>query len=338
MTDLRQGADCTPEPFVLATRGSTLALWQARFVSQQLHTLGLNVSIQTWKTTGDMVQDRFLHEIGGKGLFIKELEDAMRQGSAHFAVHSLKDMPANIPTGFLLAAVLKRHQSSDIIIFKSSLWSRLGLQPKSIVSANTLNQLGQLNIATSSLRRQALLKSACPNIITTPIRGNVDTRLKKLETEGQWDAIILAEASLERLDIQDVHAHRIDPEWFIPCAGQGALAIEAPASSPILNRLVQLECPDTRLAVNVERAVLARLGGDCTMPFGCLVSRNLTAPNCLDGRAIILSNHGHYARASVSIDTDHADAENLLIEALIKGLREDGANTILQSLGLPVRI
>jgi hydroxymethylbilane synthase len=321
----------------LASRGSPLALWQANFVASMLRDRGHEVSIRTWKTTGDIVQDRFLHEIGGKGLFIKELEEAMARGEADFAVHSLKDLPARIPEAFRLAAVLKRHQPADVMIFSKRFYAQAGLPSQIVITPDVLKTLGPMTVATSSLRRQALLAGSCPDIVTVPVRGNVDTRLKKLETEG-WHAIILAEASLERLAITDVHAHRIDPSWFVPCAGQGALAIETKAASDAFKAIQPLECNATRQAVNIERAVLARLGGDCTMPFGCYVSDDPHQPGSLLGRAVVLSTNGDAAIACQSIKASVDHVERQMEDALIHELRKNGANQILASLGIAVRI
>lgn len=326
----------TERPMTLASRGSPLALWQAHFVAGQLRSLGHEVEIKTWKTTGDIVQDRFLHEIGGKGLFIKELEEAMAEGKAHLAVHSLKDMPAKIPSGFKLAAVLKRHLSSDVMIFRSDIWKTLHLKKNEPLTQKTIQSFGPLTVATSSLRRSALL-AGCSHIKTVPVRGNVDTRLRKLESE-KWDAIILAEASLERLDIKDVYAHRLDPEWFIPCAGQGALAIETIENSPAAGAVSPLECRATRQAVNIERAVLARLGGDCTMPFGCLVTEDQHRPGFLKADAIVLDQEGHQAKSFQTILAATPNVERVLEELMIDELRKNGANEILSSLGIDMRI
>ena len=321
----------------LASRGSPLALWQANFVAGLLTNCGHQISIKTWKTTGDIVQDRFLHEIGGKGLFIKELEEAMARGDADFAVHSLKDLPARIPGEFRLAAVLKRHEPADVIIFSRNFYAKAGLLPGTVMTPDLLKTLGPITVATSSLRRQSLLAGSCPDIVTVPVRGNVDTRLKKLESEG-WHAIILAEASLERLGIKDVYAHRMDPSWFVPCAGQGALAIETIANSAAFAAIKPLECQFTRQAVNIERAVLARLGGDCTMPFGCHVSEDPRNPGHLLGRAVVLSANGKAAKACKSIMSRLENPEQSMENALIDELRKNGANEILASLGIAVRI
>jgi hydroxymethylbilane synthase len=327
----------TDRPFILASRGSRLALWQANFVAEAVRKMGHAVEIKTWKTTGDIVQDRFLHEIGGKGLFIKELEEAMKHKQADFAVHSLKDMPARIPANFELTAVLKRHSYRDVIIFRKDVAKAIGLPDRSMVSSSILKSLGPLTVATSSLRRKSLLMGCCPDINAVPVRGNVDTRLQKLEREP-WHAIILAEASLERLNIADVAAHPIDPTWFIPCAGQGALAIESLRQSPASKFLTSLECPDTRLAVDVERNVLAALGGDCTMPFGCLVTNDEDDHTKLSASATLLSNNGHAATAKVHLPKSSKDLAASLERHLLSELRRNGGNDILKALGLSFRL
>lgn len=334
---MKNNPETNDKALTLASRSSMLALWQANFVAEQLKSRGQSVNIKTWKTTGDIVQDRFLHEIGGKGLFIKELEEAMLRGDADFAVHSLKDMPAQIPEGFCLAAVLPRHSSRDTIIFREDFWKSMALQPGIIMDAPQINLLGPMVIATSSLRRRSLLASSCPNVSTVPIRGNVDTRLKKLKTEA-WDAIILAEASLDRLGLDRSFAHPLDPSWFIPCPGQGALAIESPIQGRANTILKTLECDETRRAINIERRILARLGGDCTMPFGCLVQRDLTNTSIIHARAIVLSNDGNFASAEVSNPIDKDNIERYMEEQILTVLRQNGANKILESLGIRARI
>ena len=327
----------SPKTFKLATRGSPLAMWQANFVAEQLRARGHTIEIKTFKTTGDSVKDRFLHEIGGKGLFIKELEEAMLAGEAHLAVHSLKDLPARIPSQFQLAAVLKRHESSDVIVFSETFGKRCGLNPNTLVSEGILRSLGPLTVATSSLRRQSLLAGSCPDIKTVPVRGNVNTRLHKLNTEG-WQALILAEASLERLELTSLPSHRLDPNWFVPCAGQGALAIETLANSPAYEVVRQLECSETRQAVNIERSVLARLGGDCTMPFGCLITNDKRHTNHLLARAVVLDSDGNSAKSVKEINRDSKNIEFALEELIIDELRRNNANGILARLGIAVRI
>ena len=325
------------EKTILATRGSTLALWQARFVAGQLTQRGLDVELNIIKTTGDAVQDRFLHEIGGKGLFIKELEEAMGAGRAHLAVHSLKDLPAVIPNGFRLAAVLPRHAATDVMIFKKDVYARLKLSPGAVLGSKEVTALGPLRVATSSLRRRALLEKLQSGITVVPIRGNVDTRLRKLEEED-WHALILAEASLERLGITNVPFHRLDANWFVPCAGQGALAIETPAESKVFSVINSLECATTRLQIDVERRVLARLGGDCTMPFGCLVRHGSPNPDQVEARAIVLDMQGGAATAVVEMKRDLVGDGTPLVNALLEGLRATNVNQVLEKLNITHRI
>jgi hydroxymethylbilane synthase len=324
-------------PIIIGSRGSKLALWQANFVAEKLRATGQTIEVKTWKTTGDMVQDRFLHEIGGKGLFIKELEEAMLRGEADLAVHSLKDLPAKIPPNFELASILKRHSSRDVIIFKKEFYSKLGISSLSVIDSTILKDLGPITVATSSLRRTALLKNACPEITAVPVRGNVDTRLKKLETEP-WQALVLAEASLERLSINDVCAHPLDPAWFIPCPGQGAIAIETPKNSRQLSVLSTLQCEDTRFAVDLERKILARLGGDCTMPFGCLVTTDHEQLENIKVSAIVLDQGGNTASAVASLPKTTPQLAEKLEECVITELRQNGVNKILKSLQINIQI
>lgn len=327
----------TRRPAVLATRGSTLALWQANFIADLLKAEGLNTELSVIKTTGDIVQDRFLHEIGGKGLFIKELEEAMRRGEADLAMHSLKDLPVRLPDGFQLTAILKRHSVCDAIIFRKSLYDRLGLSPGETLNSSHVKSLGPLRIATSSLRRQALLEQLGSGIIVKPIRGNVDTRLKKLESED-WHALILAEASLERLNIKGLCAHRLDPQWFIPCAGQGAIAVETPSDSPYLADISKINCTATNLHVSIERAVLKALGGDCTMPFGCLVQKDARAEGSTLARVIVLDLEGRSACAMHSLSDHKLGDGSGLVSILLEKLKADGVNKILETLKITQRV
>ena len=258
------------QQITIASRGSALALWQANYVKDALKPLGLDARIEVYKTTGDKVQDRFLHEIGGKGLFVKELEQALLDGKADIAVHSMKDLPVKTPEPFKLASILKRHSPYDALIFSKKTAERLSL-PDSEVGKEDIRLMGRLKIATGSLRRTSLLREATSSIEVVPLRGNVDTRLRKLEEED-WDAIILAEASLDRLSLgEGLTYRRLSADWFVPSPSQGALVIECKQDSPFLPQLAKMDCAATRKAVTLERAVLERLEGDCTMPFGCFV-------------------------------------------------------------------
>lgn len=316
-------------PLVIATRGSALALWQANYVKGLLEARGAQPTLDVIKTTGDKVQDRFLHEIGGKGTFIKELEEALKAKTADLAVHSLKDMTARLDPFFALAAVLKRHSPADVMIFRDEVHAKAN--PPAVLGASDVKKLGKLKIGTGSLRRQALLKREAPELTTEGVRGNVDTRIRKLK-EGAWDALILAEASLERLGIKDVKACRIDPEWFVPCASQGALAIESRAADPLKDWLKALGDPATTAAVTIERNLLARLGGDCTMPFGCLVT---TDGKAWTGRAIVLSADGDAAATRLVMPTAGFSTQKFADELTTK-LAAAGAGRILAKLNLAV--
>jgi len=330
----------------IATRGSMLALWQARHVSALLASKSVRTELNIIKTTGDAVQDRFLHEIGGKGLFVRELEEAMVRGNAAMAVHSLKDLPVNLPEGFSLPGVLPRHRSGDLFIIRKVVADALGLGSLSSPTnapllAADFAAFGAITIASSSLRRSCLLAAAAPKIKTVPVRGNVDTRLRKL-AEGQFDAIILAEASVERLgqalDTSPFVLRPIDTGWFIPCAGQGALAIEMfdrPELANLDEAVQQLSCEKTKRAVTMERAVLRTLGGDCTMPFGCHVTY---ADGLWTGRAIVLDQKKNVARAEISLpeSQDPTSADEKLVRSLLNQLTEHGVADVLRQLGLTV--
>jgi hydroxymethylbilane synthase len=318
----------------IATRGSQLALWQADYVTALLRARGVACERLVLKTTADRIQDRPLQEIGGKGLFVKELEEALLRGEADLAVHSLKDMTARLDPRFALPSILKRHEPADLLIFRSAVAAQLGVRPGPlpVFGVKEIAALPPLKVGTGSLRRQAVLRKAAPQLTSVGIRGNVDTRLRKLEA-GEWDAIILAEASIERLAISGLASVRLDPEWFIPCAAQGALAIETRADDQALVAwLGELSDPATQSAVTVERAVLAGLGGDCNMPFGCHVR--------LDGstwraRAAVYDQAGNTATATCTMPAAGFSTSALTREVAAQ-LRAAGAGAILAALGLEV--
>ena len=236
-----------------------------------------------------------LHEIGGKGVFIKEVEQTLWDGHADIAVHSLKDMPAVVPEGFTIASVLPRHAPGDLLILKPK--TDLEIEAKQITPA-ILQQWGAIKIGTGSLRRANLLKEASHKVIPVPIRGNVDTRLDKLRA-GTWDAIILAAASLERLDTlaQGLVCLPFESSWFVPSPSQGALAIETLAdfSAP---ELAGINCDETHAAVNIERRILAALGADCQLPVGLHAQYVMRAEGrCLKLSGVVLNNEGKSARS-----------------------------------------
>ncbi|RZA19903.1 MAG: hydroxymethylbilane synthase [Proteobacteria bacterium] len=315
----------------IATRGSQLALWQANYVSGLLQNQGLQVELNVIKTTGDRVQDRFLHEMGGKGLFVRELEEALRSDEADLAVHSLKDLPAKIPAGFELPAILKRHIPNDVIIFHPSKGYMEKLSKSTAISKEEMKNLGSLTIATASLRRQSLLRGLKSGIKMIAVRGNVDTRIRKLG-ESDWDALILAGASLERLGLTDLPHKMIDLNWFIPCAAQGALAIETTDTSTLRPVIATLKDPRTFACATLERKVLEYLGGDCTMPFGAFVHFDESQKKT-KAAVVVLDYEGDEVR----IEHTFTDApEKLNIEtaakAVIHSLEAAGVADILKRI------
>lgn len=241
-------------PIVIATRESRLALWQAHHVRDLLvRRFGDPVELLGMTTRGDQILDRTLSKVGGKGLFVKELETALEEGRAHLAVHSLKDVPMDLPAGFELAAVLEREDPRDA--FVSPRFASLDELPQGA------------RVGTSSLRRVVQLGALRPDLVIEPLRGNLDTRLRKLD-EGHYDAIVLAAAGLKRLGLEARIRARFEPERMLPCAGQGALGIEVRSDQTALReRLATLIDRPTWLAVQAERAVSRALGGSCSVPL-----------------------------------------------------------------------
>ena len=233
---------------VIASRGSQLALWQARWVQQKLADLGHPSRIEIIHTTGDKITDVPLAKVGTKGLFTKEIEEALLEERADLAVHSLKDLPTELPAGLVLAATPEREDPRDAIVGR-----RLADLPAGA------------RLGTSSLRRAAQLRKARPDLAIESVRGNLDTRLRKLDA-GQYDAIVLAAAGLRRLGWDDRIAELLPPDVICPAVGQGALAIETAAGHE--QPCAELDHPATRLAVTAERALLAALGGGCQVPIG----------------------------------------------------------------------
>lgn len=320
------------DTLTIASRGSKLALWQAHFVKDQLTANGQQVAIQTISTKGDRVQDRFLHEIGGKGLFIRELEAALLAGDCQLAVHSLKDLPARLPEGFQLAAVLPRHASHDVLVLNPNKHGGDSevANVKKLDAKTAALVLKGFTIGTSSLRRRSLLTGLGAGIETIAVRGNVDTRIEKLKA-SKLDGIILAGASLERLGIHDVTAIPFDETWFIPCAGQGALAIECPAGpTPAAAASTKLSDDTTAFCVSVEREVLHLLGGDCTMPAGIKVTPDGDA---FIARAAVLDYDGNEARASLTAErSGQKDEVAEMAGQIFKALQDEGAATIISRL------
>ncbi|RYF84192.1 MAG: hydroxymethylbilane synthase [Comamonadaceae bacterium] len=238
---------------VIATRESRLALWQAEHVRALLQEQGHTVALLGMTTRGDQILDRTLSKVGGKGLFVKELETALDEGRADIAVHSLKDVPMELPAGFELAAVLDREDPRDA--FVSPQHASLADLPLGAV------------VGTSSLRRTVLLRALRPDLRIEPLRGNLDTRLRKLD-EGQYAAIVLAAAGLKRLGLSERIRTVFEPAQMLPAAGQGALGIEIRAGRADLHAVLEpLLHRATWLATAAERAVSRSMGGSCSMPL-----------------------------------------------------------------------
>ncbi len=237
----------------IATRESRLAMWQAEHVQDLLQRMGHSVQLLGMTTQGDQILDRSLSKVGGKGLFVKELEVALQEGRANLAVHSLKDVPMDLPEGFVLACVMQREDPRDAWV--SSQYARLQDLPQGAV------------VGTSSLRRTVLLRALRPDLRIEPLRGNLDTRLRKLD-EGQYDGIVLAAAGLKRLGLAQRIRHIFDVTEMLPAAGQGALGIEVCSEqSDVIHVLAALADASTHLAVTAERAVSRAMGGSCSMPL-----------------------------------------------------------------------
>jgi hydroxymethylbilane synthase len=288
----------------IATRESALAMWQAEHIRARLSAFypQCAVSLLGMTTRGDEIVDTPLADVGGKGLFIKELEGAISDGRADLAVHSLKDVPMEMPDGFMLAAISAREDPRDALV--SNHYLDLAGLP------------GGARIGTSSLRREAQLRERDPLLQVLPLRGNVNTRVRKLD-DGQYDAIILAAAGLKRLGLASRIASLLDPEELLPAAGQGALAIECHADRPdVIAALAPLADPEATLATTAERAFARALSGSCHTPLaayalvrhGELWLRGLVASR--DGAEVLRGD-----RSAVVADVAAADALGLTLAA-----------------------
>ncbi len=279
----------------IATRESRLALWQARHVQALLaDRFGIEVELLGMTTRGDQILDRALSKVGGKGLFVKELEVALEEGRADLAVHSLKDVPMDLPEGFALAAVLEREDPRDA--FVSPRYASLDALPQGAC------------VGTSSLRRVVQIAARRPDLRIEPLRGNLDTRLRKLD-DGEYDAIVLAAAGLMRLGLAERIRARFDAAQMLPAAGQGALGIEVRASDTALREaLGTLVDRPAWLAVHAERAVSRGLGGSCSVP---------------------LAAHATWDGATLRLDAALGDAKaptRSLLQARVQGAVADAAS------------
>ena len=300
---------------IIGTRGSALALWQANWVKSELKKKypDIEVSLTKIKTTGDKILDVPLAKVGGKGLFVKEIEEALLEGRVHLAVHSMKDVPTFFPDGLHLRCITEREDPRDAVFSRNKI--KLLDLPKGA------------KIGTSSLRRQSQLLHLRPDFEILQLRGNLDTRLKKLD-DGHFDAIILAGAGVKRLGWADKITELLSPEVSLPAIGQGALGIETPTNDAYINDLVAFfDHPETSYAVRAERALLKRLEGGCQVPiaaYGTLSGETLTLKGLVaspDGKTLVKD----------ALTGPKENCEKLGVE-LAERLLKNGAYDILKDL------
>ena len=300
---------------VIASRESPLAMWQAEHIRARLQALypGLEVSILGITTQGDRILDKTLNKIGGKGLFVKELELAMQEGRADLAVHSIKDVPMDLPEGFALAAICEREDPRDA--FVSSRYASLSELPAGAV------------VGTASLRRESQVRARYPHLLVKPLRGNLQTRLRKLD-EGQYDAIILAASGLKRMGLAERIRMELSTADSLPAVGQGALGIEIRADrADLMALLAPLNHPATYACVTAERAMGRALGASCQIPVGgyaeqhehMLVMRGFVATP--DGTTLL--------HAEATAPAEYADA---LGRTIAKKLLDQGADDVIDAV------
>lgn len=280
----------------IATRESRLALWQANHVKDLLESLGHPVKLLGMTTMGDQILDKPLSKVGGKGLFIKELETALADGSADLAVHSLKDVPMELPSGFSLACILTREDPRDAWV--SNEYQSLESLPHGAV------------VGTSSLRRTVLINALRPDLVIEPLRGNLDTRLKKLD-DGLYQGIILAAAGLKRLGLPNRIRNIFDTQVMLPAAGQGAIGIEINSDrADLFELLKKLNHIETNVAVYAERAVSRTMGGSCSMPLAAhaTLSQGVLSIHAAWGDHLKMDSQLIHAKDQCEINLDNPSA------------------------------
>ena len=306
----------------LGTRGSQLALWQARTTAALLERAGgPPCEVVVIKTSGDRLAEVSLSEVGGKRLFVKEIEDALLRGDVDFAVHSCKDMPAVLPEGLTIGAVLAREDPRDVVVLPAALGRPATLDDLRAVMGR------ERRIGTSSVRRIAELARLLPETTFAPIRGNLDTRLRKLD-EGLYDALVLAAAGIRRLGFTDRISFSLPVDACVPAPGQGAIAIELRADDAATRHaLSAIDDPETATAIEAERALVAALGGGCQTPIGAVA---VASGDDLDLHAVVVSLDGR----QVVRGRDRARrAEAAALGARLAGrLLADGAGAILEDV------
>ena len=308
----------------IATRQSPLAMWQAEFVQAQLqaHYPELNIVLVPMVSKGDKILDVTLNKIGGKGLFTKELEQAMLNGQADIAVHSMKDVPMHFPAGLKLSVICQREEPTDA--FVSNRFDHFDQLPQGAV------------VGTSSLRRQSQLLAKRPDLIIKFLRGNVGTRLSKLDA-GEYDAIILASAGLIRLGLQQRIAHTLDVALSLPAAGQGAVGIESRADMPQLDALLSvLNDTQTQFAVVAERALVKQLNGSCQVPIAafCQLEQNDSTLSLRLTARVAKEDGSNIVEAQDCQTLSNDDSESQFIaeslgHRVAKQLQAQGADAIL---------
>lgn len=302
----------------IITRKSALALWQAEFVKQKIQEVHpiLNIEIQAIHTAGDKLLDIPLHKTGGKGLFVKELDDALLKNLADIAVHSMKDVPADHPDDLEIIAILEREDPRDAFV-SNQVNNFFDLAPQAIVG-------------TSSLRRQAQLAAKRPDLRYEYLRGNVDTRVRKLD-QNQFDAIILAVAGLKRLNLSHRISAILEPEWMIPCVGQGALAIQCRKEDFELKKMLEpFNHLPSSLCISAERSMNQSLGGNCQLPVGGLATMSK------NGTEIRLSGMVGLPDGSRIIQTTASDSiQNCIAlgKRVAEQLFNQGAKEIMDACG-----
>jgi len=295
----------------IGSRGSQLALWQANHIRELLEQRGHRIEIEIIKTTGDKITDVALAQVGTKGMFTREIEEALAENRVDLAVHSLKDLPTEIPSGFEIAAIPPRQDARDA--FCSLKYKRIQDLPQGA------------RVGTSSLRRQAQLKALRPDLDTHALRGNVDTRLRKLEA-GEYDAVILAAAGLKRLGKQDSIRQLLDAKVMCPAAGQGALAVEIrKADSAVRQHVIFLDDAAARLTTTCERALLNKMGGGCQVPIGAFAEIILGK---LHLQAVVASPEG----STVLRKSGEGDDPVRLGEMVGAALLGEGGDSILREV------
>jgi len=295
----------------IGSRGSQLALWQANHIADLLRARGHQVDLEIIKTTGDKILDVALAKVGTKGMFTKEIEEALAQGRVDLAVHSLKDLPTELAPGFEVAAVTTRENPRDV--FCSRQYARIEELPRGA------------RVGTSSLRRQAQLKALRSDLQIHPLRGNVDTRLRKL-AEGEYDAVILAAAGLNRLGKTDLVKQVIPADVMCPAAGQGALGIEIRAGDSVVRQhLAFLDDPSARASTTCERALLKKLGGGCQVPIGAFAEAR-------NGRVFLSAIVAHPDGSKILRETGDGNDPAAVGETVGETLLRRGGSAILEEV------